>query len=35
VADRHYVMEHGRIVDMVANQDLAASMDRLHSYLGV
>jgi branched-chain amino acid transport system ATP-binding protein len=35
VADRHYVMEHGRIVDMVANQDLAASMDRLHEYLGV
>ena len=35
VADRHYVMEHGRIVDMVANQDLAASMDRLHTYLGV
>jgi len=35
VADRHYVMEHGRIVDMVANEDLAASMDRLHDYLGV
>jgi branched-chain amino acid transport system ATP-binding protein len=35
VADRHYVMEHGRVVDMVANQDLAASMDRLHDYLGV
>jgi hypothetical protein len=29
------VMEHGQIVDMVANQDLAASMDRLHTYLGV
>jgi branched-chain amino acid transport system ATP-binding protein len=35
VADRHYVMEHGRIVDMVANADLAASLDRLHDYLGV
>ncbi len=35
VADRHYVMEHGRVVDMVANSDLAASMDRLHEYLGV
>jgi len=35
VADRHYVVEHGRVVDMVANQDLAASMDRLHDYLGV
>jgi len=35
VADRHYVMEHGRVVDMVANVDLAASLDRLHDYLGV
>jgi branched-chain amino acid transport system ATP-binding protein len=35
MADRHYVMEHGRVVDMVRNQDLAASMDRLHEYLGV
>jgi branched-chain amino acid transport system ATP-binding protein len=35
VADRHYVMEHGRVVDMVRNEDLAASMDRLHQYLGV
>ena len=35
VADRHYVMEHGRVVDEVANADLAASMDRLHEYLGV
>jgi branched-chain amino acid transport system ATP-binding protein len=35
VADRHYVMEHGRVVDMVRNEDLNASMDRLHQYLGV
>jgi branched-chain amino acid transport system ATP-binding protein len=35
VADRHYVMEHGRVVDMVRNEDLAASMGRLHQYLGV
>ena len=35
VADRHYVMEHGRVVDMVPNDELAASMDRLHTYLGV
>ena len=35
VADRHYVMEHGRVVDTVANADLAASMDKLHEYLGV
>ncbi|WP_137124156.1 ABC transporter ATP-binding protein [Roseomonas sp. HF4] len=35
VADRHYVMEHGKVVDMVRNEDLAASLDRLHEYLGV
>src|SRR5262245_26483523 len=35
VADRHYVMEHGRVVDQIANADLAASMPRLHDYLGV
>ena len=35
VADRHYVMEHGRIVDMLANGDLDRHMDKLHDYLGV
>jgi branched-chain amino acid transport system ATP-binding protein len=35
VADRHYVMERGRVVDMVPNDRLEASMDRLHAYLGV
>jgi branched-chain amino acid transport system ATP-binding protein len=35
VADRHYVMEHGRVVDMIANAHLDASMPRLHGYLGV
>jgi branched-chain amino acid transport system ATP-binding protein len=35
VADRHYVMEHGRVVDMVRNEDLTSSLDRLHEYLGV
>jgi branched-chain amino acid transport system ATP-binding protein len=35
VADRHYVMEHGRVVDMIPNAQLAASMDKLHDYLGV
>ena len=35
VADRHYVMEHGRVVDMVPNSELSASMGRLHEYLGV
>ena len=35
LADRHYVMEHGRIVDMIPNERLDASMDKLHDYLGV
>ena len=35
VADRHYVMEHGRVVDMVRNDVLTASLGRLHEYLGV
>jgi branched-chain amino acid transport system ATP-binding protein len=35
VADRHYVMEHGRIVDMIPNAALEANMDKLHGYLGV
>jgi branched-chain amino acid transport system ATP-binding protein len=35
VADRHYVMEHGKIVDMIPNHLLNSSMDKLHEYLGV
>jgi branched-chain amino acid transport system ATP-binding protein len=35
VADRHYVMENGRVVDMIANAELEANMGRLHEYLGV
>lgn len=35
VADRHYVMEHGHVVDMVPNSELMSSLDRLHEYLGV
>jgi len=35
LADRHYVMEHGRIIDMIPGAALEASMDRLHAYLGV
>jgi branched-chain amino acid transport system ATP-binding protein len=35
VADRHYIVEHGRIVDLVPNAQRAASMDKLHEYLGV
>jgi branched-chain amino acid transport system ATP-binding protein len=35
VADRHYVMESGRVVDMIPNAQLEANMAKLHEYLGV
>jgi branched-chain amino acid transport system ATP-binding protein len=35
IADRHYVMEDGHVVDMIPNDRLEASMDRLHGWLGV
>ena len=35
VADRHYVMEHGKIIDEIANADLARETKKLHGYLGV
>jgi len=35
VADRHYVMENGRIVDLIPNAELDANMAKLHEYLGV
>jgi branched-chain amino acid transport system ATP-binding protein len=35
VADRHYVMERGRIVDEIPNAALRDSMDRVQQYLGV
>jgi len=35
LADRHYVMEHGRIIDTIENAALEASMAKLHEYLGV
>ncbi|MFO1156073.1 MAG: ABC transporter ATP-binding protein [Rhodospirillales bacterium] len=35
VADRHYVVEHGRVIDMIRNEDLAANREKLESCLGV
>jgi len=35
VADRYYVMEHGRIVDQLSNSELKSNMTKLHDYLGV
>ena len=35
VADRHYVMEDGRVVDMLAAADVQANIGKLQAYLGV
>ncbi|MGA3140533.1 MAG: ABC transporter ATP-binding protein [Xanthobacteraceae bacterium] len=35
LADRYYVMEHGRIVDHFAATELKANTEKLHDYLGV
>jgi branched-chain amino acid transport system ATP-binding protein len=35
LADRHYVMEHGRIVEMVEKGELETKIGILHEYLGV
>jgi branched-chain amino acid transport system ATP-binding protein len=35
VADRHYVVEQGRVIDMIPNADLEANTTKLHAYLGV
>ena len=35
VADRYYIVEHGKIIDGFANSELQANMDKLHTYLGV
>jgi len=35
VADRYYIVEHGKIIDGFANSELQANMNKLHTYLGV
>ncbi|MGL4261172.1 MAG: ABC transporter ATP-binding protein [Afipia sp.] len=35
VADRYYIVEHGKIIDAFANSELQANMEKLHTYLGV
>lgn len=35
LADRFYVMEHGRIVESIASGELSSKMSMLHEYLGV
>ncbi|WP_267354494.1 MULTISPECIES: ABC transporter ATP-binding protein [unclassified Methylobacterium] len=35
LADRHFVIEQGRVVDMIPNAELDANIGKLHAYLGV
>ncbi len=35
LADRHYVIEHGRVAEMIPMDALDANMDKLNSYLSV
>lgn len=35
IADRHYVVENGRVVDEFVNSALRDNMDKLHRYLGI
>jgi branched-chain amino acid transport system ATP-binding protein len=35
VADRHYVVEHGQVVDMILNDQVKANIGKLEEYLGV
>ena len=35
LADRYYIMEHGRVVEQFANAELEANVGKLHEYLGV
>ncbi|WP_024586646.1 ABC transporter ATP-binding protein [Aliihoeflea sp. 2WW] len=35
VADRHFVVEQGKVVDQILNDELDANIEKLHAYLGV
>jgi branched-chain amino acid transport system ATP-binding protein len=35
VADRHYVVEHGAVIDRIDNADIGQNTEKLHGYLGV
>jgi branched-chain amino acid transport system ATP-binding protein len=35
VADRYYIMEHGKVVERFKNSELDAKLEKLHEYLGV
>jgi branched-chain amino acid transport system ATP-binding protein len=35
LADRHYIVEHGQVIDMIRNDQLADKVDELKEHLGV
>jgi branched-chain amino acid transport system ATP-binding protein len=35
VADRHYIVQEGRVVEMFTNDEIDSSLNKLHAYLGV
>jgi branched-chain amino acid transport system ATP-binding protein len=35
LADRHYIVEQGRVVDVIAKSEVEASLGKVHKYLGV
>jgi branched-chain amino acid transport system ATP-binding protein len=35
VADRFYIVDHGKVIDGFSSSELQANMDKLHTYLGV
>ena len=35
LADRHYLIEHGRIVDMITRDEVGGRLGALHRFLGV
>ena len=35
VADRHYIVEQGRVIDLILNASLESNKQKLHAYLGV
>ena len=35
VADRHYIIEHGRVMDRIDHADVSTSMDKLNHYLSI
>jgi branched-chain amino acid transport system ATP-binding protein len=35
VADRHFIVEHGQVIDVIPNAQLEANTEKLRAYLGV